>query len=47
MRDETLVSERKLMKSSDKLPTYDDKVVFTDDDDTYRKHKYPTVVGVW
>jgi hypothetical protein len=26
-----------------KLPTCDDKGVFTDDDDTYRKHKYPTL----
>jgi hypothetical protein len=30
-----------------KLLTCDDKGVFTDDDDTYRKHKYPTVVGTW
>jgi hypothetical protein len=30
-----------------KLLTCDDKGVFTDDDDTYRKHKYPTVVGAW
>jgi hypothetical protein len=26
-----------------KFPTCDDKGVFTDDDDTDRKHKYPTV----
>ncbi len=26
-----------------KLPTCDDKGVFTDDEDTYRKRKYPTV----
>jgi hypothetical protein len=26
-----------------KLPTYDDKGVFTDDEDTYRKRKQPTV----
>ena len=29
------------------LPTCDDKGNFTDDDDTYRKRKYPTVVGAW
>jgi hypothetical protein len=27
-----------------KFLTCDDKGVFTDDDDAYRKHKYPTVV---
>ena len=26
-----------------KLPTCDDKGVFTDDEDPYRKRKYPTV----
>ena len=30
-----------------KLPTCDDNGVFTDDDDTYRKHKYPKVAGAW
>ncbi len=30
-----------------KLPTCDDKGVFTDDDDTHRKPKKPTVTGTW
>ncbi len=29
------------------LPTCDDKGVFTNDDDTYRKHKQSTVSGRW
>jgi hypothetical protein len=29
------------------LPTCDDKGVFTDDDDTYRKCKFSTVAGGW
>jgi hypothetical protein len=44
--DKTL--EMKLKASiNTMLPTCDDKGVFTDDDDTYRKCKLSTVAGGW
>jgi hypothetical protein len=42
--DKTLETTLKV-SINNTLSTCDDKGVFTDDDDTYRKHKYPTVVG--
>ena len=44
--DKTLENTLKVSINT-KLPTCEDKVVFTDDDDTYRKRKYPTVTGGW
>ena len=44
--DKTLESTLKVSINT-KLPTCDDKGVFTDDDGTYSNHKYPTVVGAW
>jgi hypothetical protein len=44
--DKTLENTLKVSINT-KLPTCDDKGVFTDDDVTYRKRKYPTVVGDW
>ncbi len=45
-RDKTLEDTLKISINT-KLQTCDDKGVFTDDDDTYRKHKKPTEVGGW
>jgi hypothetical protein len=39
--DKTLENTSKASINT-KWSTCDDKGVFTDDDDTYRKHKYPT-----
>jgi hypothetical protein len=44
--DKTLESTKKASINT-KLSTCDDKGVFTDDDDTYRKHKQSTVSGSW